>query len=298
MIITEMRGANPDLVPGQSGQGISIGSAFGLSLEGRLERTDGACPAEEVPELPLLFETNAWVPTPRWAALTADEVATHSENGRGAEYWRAIRLLRPPGDLVDRLLTLNDRVSQQGATARIGNLDGAECSDDLEGILADWPGLVQFGPTLAMGVTTQPGGGYVTSVSDCGQRKVGLHIDAWDGRHWSGRRGCTNRISINIGEWPRHLIFSDEPVDAIYGRMGNRTGKTTTGLDLIRFLQQTRPTASYFRLRLEPGDAYVAPTENVIHDGSSLLVQGDDKQIVLRGFFAFDDVPENRGLGW
>jgi hypothetical protein len=43
------------------------------------------------------------------------------------------------------------------------------------------------------------------------------------------------------------------------------------------------PEIPIVRCRLRPGEAYIAPTENLVHDGSS-VGQGDiDRQFTIRG---------------
>jgi len=37
------------------------------------------------------------------------------------------------------------------------------------------------------------------------------------------------------------------------------------------------------RLAVAPGEAYIAPTENMIHDGSTLGMRHEDLQVTLRG---------------
>jgi hypothetical protein len=37
------------------------------------------------------------------------------------------------------------------------------------------------------------------------------------------------------------------------------------------------------RLRIQPGEAYIAPTENVVHDGSSMEMSVADISLSLRG---------------
>jgi hypothetical protein len=49
----------------------------------------------------------------------------------------------------------------------------------------------------------------------------------------------------------------------------------------------TFPDYPIVRLRLRPGEAYIAPTENVLHDGSSTGVRAINQYLSMRGRFDF-----------
>jgi hypothetical protein len=47
------------------------------------------------------------------------------------------------------------------------------------------------------------------------------------------------------------------------------------------------PDYPIVRLRLQPGDAYIAPTENILHDGNSSDVVEINHYLSVRGRFDF-----------
>jgi len=49
----------------------------------------------------------------------------------------------------------------------------------------------------------------------------------------------------------------------------------------------TFPNYPVVRVRLRPGEAYIAPTENILHDGSSAGVGNVNHYLSLRGRFDF-----------
>lgn len=51
----------------------------------------------------------------------------------------------------------------------------------------------------------------------------------------------------------------------------------------------TFPEDPIVRLRLRPGEAYIAPTENILHDGSSAEVIETNHYLSIRGRFDFMD---------
>ena len=124
---------------------------------------------------------------------------------------------------------------------------------------------------------------------------VGLHIDAWDGL--SAERAATgrNRICINVGREPRYFLFINLTVSQIVRLCGEpeppEADRAPLGAPQVvdrlvtRFLQ-THAHYPVVRLRIEPGEGYIAPTENIVHDGSTAGTSAIDLVLVLRGRFA------------
>ena len=52
---------------------------------------------------------------------------------------------------------------------------------------------------------------------------------------------------------------------------------------LARQFMEQFPDVPVIRCRLAPGEAYVAPTENLVHDGSSVGQSDIDEQFTIRG---------------
>jgi hypothetical protein len=63
-----------------------------------------------------------------------------------------------------------------------------------------------------------------------------------------------------------------------------RTGHST---QIIGAFLAQNPDYPVTRVRVDPGEAYIAPTENIIHDGSSLGQRFSDVHVTIRGYFGF-----------
>jgi hypothetical protein len=101
---------------------------------------------------------------------------------------------------------------------------------------------------------------------------IGLHIDSWDGNSFDERRNARTRISVNVGSVPRYLLVLNMPFDH--------------GADLIKVALSLKtpppphrvlpalfmlfPEIPVLRIQIQPGEAYVADTDNLIHDASTL----------------------------
>lgn len=117
----------------------------------------------------------------------------------------------------------------------------------------------------------------------------GLHIDSWDELPLANREVARNRICINLGNENRYLLFVNlsvrhiaeqlnESLDTLDQRYNPKT--------LAHQFLKTFPNYPIIQLKLAPGEGYIAPTENLIHDGSSEGSTSWDIFFTLRGFFS------------
>lgn len=125
------------------------------------------------------------------------------------------------------------------------------------------------------------------------KKMVGMHFDEWDGLPLNKLNEATNRINFNIGLEPRYLVFINLTAKAMFD--------LTKDFHDIDFSTngQVKLAATFFeqftdypvvRVKVLPYEAYIAPTENVIHDGSTEEKNEPDISLTTRGFFSTDAV--------
>jgi hypothetical protein len=126
-------------------------------------------------------------------------------------------------------------------------------------------------PSIFLGHTESPAGQRTTTVDQRVDRRTGLHIDNWDKLSLAERSRSRRRIAINLGPGDRYVIVATQdicdlnavhPIDAPFPRTGH-----------IHEYLQHGGTLRCVRIRFEPGEGYVAPTELVPHDGSTLGIE-------------------------
>jgi hypothetical protein len=139
------------------------------------------------------------------------------------------------------------------------------------GILINSPGM----PTTTRHPTTR--------------KLVGLHLDDWSRLPLDNRKNAENRMCVNLGSQDRHFLFLNLLIDQVYKAVAHYCDQPlpedAAGTDTARKFLRLFPLYPICRLRLRPGDAYIAPTEQVVHDGSSLNMSGLDVTLSLRGRF-------------
>lgn len=118
-----------------------------------------------------------------------------------------------------------------------------------------------------------------------GREKIGLHIDSWDGPSILDRDSRTQRICINIGKADRFFLFVNRPITLFNDRTSDNPTTAASG-----FLR-AHPDYPVIALRVRSGEAYLAPTELIVHDGWCPEVGSMDRTFTIRADFG----PVNHG---
>jgi hypothetical protein len=108
-----------------------------------------------------------------------------------------------------------------------------------------------------------------------------LHVDQWDYRLLDERQCSRWRVAINIGASPRWFLFIPRTLEEIAAGCDPKSDPNVVARE---FLARS-PQVGVVRVRIDPGEAYLAPTENLIHDASSLGNRVECRNLVFRGHF-------------
>ncbi len=118
--------------------------------------------------------------------------------------------------------------------------------------------------------------------------RIGLHFDRWDNLPIAELAAASNRISLNLGPEDRYFVFLSETAACMSARLEAAGVSARADVhDIGRAFMRTFPDYPIIRLCLRPGEAYVAPTENILHDGTSAETAGVNHYLSLRGHFHF-----------
>jgi len=137
--------------------------------------------------------------------------------------------------------------------------------------------------TKSIGVNSP---GLPTVTVDHGHRRfVGLPVDSWDQLPIVQRCQARNRISINLGQEARFWLFINLTLQQIAQWLKLSAGIRLSGSALGNAFMQRDPTYPVVKLKIAPYEAYLAPTENLIHDGCSLDKSTLDLHLTFLGHF-------------
>ncbi|BDC48877.1 hypothetical protein F183_A11930 [Bryobacterales bacterium F-183] len=148
------------------------------------------------------------------------------------------------------------------------------------------------GPIELKGISMKAPGMSTVTVDNSSGLRVGLHLDSNDRKSVYERDQCRNRLSINLGLGSRYLLFQNLTVGEIIdllGKKGMRDIHPQICSGIARLFRATAPEVPVLRLRIDPGEAYVAPTENIIHDASTIGSTQNDFSLSLLGNFTIKD---------
>ena len=109
---------------------------------------------------------------------------------------------------------------------------------------------------------------------------IGMHVDRWH----HGTYGCSvhSQFSVNLAQRDRFFTFLNIPVQILKEKYGDPIGGW---LSIGRDFAESNGRYPFVRIRLRPGEAYLAPTENLVHDVSLSGSDLPDICFNLRGRF-------------
>lgn len=192
---------------------------------------------------------------------------------------RELELLRQTLIIADRQVTIEHNDLHQAAIRHIANYLQAY--------------TVPQEPIKSLGInTSQPG--LITTTRDeikylPDKPYVGLHLDSWEKAPLKRRHLSSNRLCINVGRETRYFLFINLSLLRMFEMLGLRDPQDIPqyyrGIGLPDLFLHTYPDYPVLKLALAPNEAYIAPTENIIHDASSIDKHKIDLSLTFLGKF-------------
>jgi hypothetical protein len=210
------------------------------------------------------YEEGARLPREPWRLPTKEEVQRLVAAELPRDMAQSVAIVKLPGSLSDEC---RDAIRNNNNEAIQSNVIGPLQT------------ICELGePLNCIGPTSYQSNLKTTTVNRDLRRYIGLHVDNWDQLDVEYLDRATNRVCVNIGERHRHFLFLPFPLTKIVSRLADEMGADWVPPGrhtlIARQFMELFSDLPVIRCRLAPGEAYIAPTENLIHDGSSL---GKDK---------------------
>ncbi len=146
-------------------------------------------------------------------------------------------------------------------------------------------------PTVVRLATAPPGMKTVTkdTVRDRNEHYyVGMHLDTWEKIPLLERHRARNRICVNLGREDRYFLFMNLTLMKMFEALGRENPACADdyyGTDLGHDFMRAFPGYPVLKLRVRPREAYIAPTDNLIHDGTSVGKRYPDIALHILGYF-------------
>ncbi len=235
----------------------------------------------------ILYTPSSFVPREPWRPLPDDELSRLWEPAAVPEQNSGLAIVRLPPEPVQALMAAYlDLRARRGAGAASQRFD--EATGALLSTIRDVC-QVRDGAVFN-GVASQRDDLPTVTVGTASDIHIGLHLDSWDRLSFDRRHESTNRVSVNIGTTDRFLLFIPCTLRLLRQRLVSSglwwDEKLAIDQLVTRFLSAF-PDEPVYRLRVRPCEAYIAPTENMIHDGSTAGSGGQVHSATYRGHIWF-----------
>jgi hypothetical protein len=245
------------------------------------------------------YEEGARIPRSDWRSLTtADRKALIAESCPKF-YGNAISIVSLPSQLLEPFASLREASAEYRSEEELIPIIGSEnCSQGTDAIIAHLERHFQHPDACASGgfhmdswINARPPGlPSVTAEGDT-DALVGLHVDSWSWLDFglSYRRRSPNRVCVNLGSEDRFFLFLNIPIGQIYELMNDKNANSVCAYRpsaVATEFMRSFPSYPVVRVRIRPGEAYIAPPENIAHDGSSIDKNTMDVTLSIRGRFS------------
>ncbi|MEH0490469.1 MULTISPECIES: hypothetical protein [Streptomyces] len=191
------------------------------------------------------YDDGAIVPDENWKSITAADAEQHRADDSVPDSIRIELVHRPLPDLDS-----DDLAGRLETAARLDPLNG------------HWP-------TTLLGCAASPGHWTTTTEDSTTGRRIGLHVDNFDRLPYARRHQGRRRLCLNLGPGPRYLLIGDHDIQQICRTLHADPDRHHPHTEDIRRYVTAGHPLRCLRIRLDPGDGYIAPTEFLAHDGST-----------------------------
>jgi uncharacterized protein len=242
------------------------------------------------------YENGAIVPEPCWRDLTSAEAAIVIADASPPETGTGIAVTRLPERLMASFEPLRAAIAAgQGEREIEGLLASAEVREGLgaaERYFRDRfgrPAAEDQAEESASGTAVRHPGLPTVTIDRSTNRLIGLHLDDWYAFPLGRRHRSPNRVCVNLGAEDRFLVFINRPLAQMHRELrdaGHEIRMVAGATPIARAFMRLFPRYPLLRLRIRPGEAYIAPTENIAHDASSVGMSTFDVSLQIRGHFA------------
>jgi hypothetical protein len=267
--------------------GIRISHSHGISLISQVEINHGMDFAKSPSYKPFSI-----VPKQRWRPLSLEEIQILQCPNGGKEMWRSIGIVNFPHYCFRHLHSMgfSNIHSEEELLMFRKEVSFDDCFSPIPDYIED--AFLLHGKCIHVPVSAKKPN-LLTVSSDSGQdceEWVGLHVDTWDRKGIRDLESARNRICINLGQESRYFLFVNLTIKQIIQMLKGKIEKDFENLfhkhALLQEFVKAFPDYPVIKIELKPQQAYIAPTENMYHDASTVGMQTLDIHFTSRGYFS------------
>lgn len=257
---------------------------LGCSIEDLADRIEVAshgcgCPADGIRHR---YDDGARVPCGAWRSATSEELDALLPGDGTTDLRRTIALVSSPSVVLHAFSPLKSVLQRYGrlapALSWAASQPGRKAVDDATRELRRLGTVARV-----LGVDARPAGLVTSTVGEPPNYPfVGLHCDSYERRAFPDPELDPLRFCVNLGDEPRHFVFFNRRVSLLRAAMD---GEFQSVYDVVRAHLLSESTGPVFRVRIDPDEAYLAPTFDLIHDASTEGRKSPDLTFSALGLF-------------
>ncbi len=229
----------------------------------------------------LNYEEGASVPRLPFRAPTAAELSCMLFESRPFSTSGAIGICRPPVETFEKLAAIGRSIRDR------------QCKLETEAYKVGIRDLVGWlskryvfeDKYIVHGFSVDEPAALTTTIGRTG-RLVGLHLDTWEYHRLDERASALNRFCLNAGEQARYLLAFNLDLVEMHGLLRDLCRVCVSNVhDIGPEFMRRFPDYPVVKVKINPGEAYIAPTDFVIHDATSLGLESSGCSFTIRGRF-------------
>jgi hypothetical protein len=235
---------------------------------------------------------DSFIPREPWREITAEEKSLIFDQDAPFEPGSCIAVIRFPEEVVSPFKPLRETLSKNLPRKAIQTLLGTPEMDFATERVIEY--ARQYGEPnghVSIGVNSPDLVTVTYNPKDALRRHIGLHVDSWYREPLSRRHLSPNRMCLNLGIEDRYLLFINLPLQALFNMLevagSNDPRRFSASSDLGSAFMSCYDAYPIIRLRLAPNEAYLAPTENIVHDGSTFRNRHCCINLHMHGYFSY-----------
>lgn len=230
----------------------------------RILLSSGVCSAAPYSTDKIQYAQNAYLPLPPWRSPTKEEEYSLFTKEVPRNHSSSIGIIRIPTEILAQFkeLKLNQSPNQSEFYSLIEAPQAKNAVRNVENFISSF--LVRKDNIRTIIVFNSPGLDF-TAYSPQLKRYMGLHVDYLYQQSIFNRENSANRISINLGLEERHLAYVNLTMNNLITIL-NPPSNCSNDEIVARFFEKF-PDYPVVKVKILPGEAYIAPTQNIIHDG-------------------------------
>jgi hypothetical protein len=265
----------------------------------RIELSAGTMPAPKATRGPT-YQAGALIPLAKWRKPNAQEREILLADDCGQHDSERINVVKLPDALLapfHKLREASERNRPMRELLLLASTPGCRAGVDavIGHVKQRFQATAAADEELQGGLIVRPARLQTVTVHPQSRELVGLHLDNWFRLPRRRRHEAPNRICLNLGCQDRYFLFLNLSIRRMYDAVRRRVGGQLHPMMVGRHFMTLFPSYPVVRLRICPGEAYIAPTDNLIHDGSSCDMSVADLSLSLLGRFA--PYPRRAGSG-